>query len=58
MFGMNLGASELILIAGVILLLFGSSRLPKLARAIGESKRALKDGFLKDDGKQSDSNHS
>ena len=39
-------------ILAIIFLLFGASRLPKLARALGESKRALKEGLLdKDAGK-------
>lgn len=34
-----------IVVLAVVLLLFGSSRLPKLAKALGESKRALKEGL-------------
>lgn len=45
MFLMNFGGAEIALIAVVIVLLFGSSQLPKLARALGESKRALKEGL-------------
>lgn len=47
MFG--LGSTELLIVAGLIALLFGSSQIPKLARAIGRSKselqRGLKDGI-------------
>ena len=38
----NLGAPELIIIALVIVLLFGASRLPSTARAIGRSMRIFK----------------
>ncbi len=34
-----------ILIVGVIFLLFGGSRLPQLARALGQSKRSFKEGL-------------
>lgn len=42
MFG--LGATELLIIFGILILLFGANRLPKLARSAGEAIRALKDG--------------
>lgn len=45
MFG--LGLPELIIILVIILVLFGSTRLPKLSRSIGESARELRKG-LKD----------
>lgn len=38
----NLGAPELIIIALVLVLLFGASRLPSTARAIGRSMRIFK----------------
>ena len=41
----GLGNTELILIVLVIVLLFGASRLPQLAKALGQSKRAFKDGL-------------
>ena len=34
-----------ILIAGVIFLLFGGSKLPQLAKALGQSKRSFKEGL-------------
>ena len=40
--------SEWILIVLVVLLLFGGSKLPQLARALGQSKRAFREGI--DDG--------
>jgi sec-independent protein translocase protein TatA len=45
-----IGLPELIIILLIVLVLFGASRLPKLAKSIGESKRELQKG-LKDDKK-------
>ncbi|SDJ91957.1 Sec-independent protein translocase subunit TatA [Streptomyces indicus] len=39
---MNLGATEIILILVVVLLLFGAKRLPDMARSLGKSARILK----------------
>lgn len=38
---MSIGSTELIIALAVMILLFGSTRLPKLARSIGEAKREL-----------------
>ena len=43
MFGLR--APELLLIILAIVLLFGATRLPQLARSIGASRRAFKDGL-------------
>jgi len=43
MFG--IGQPELIIIIFIVLLFFGPSRLPKLSKTLGESARALRDGF-------------
>jgi len=34
-----------ILIVGVVFLLFGGSKLPQLAKALGQSKRSFKEGL-------------
>jgi sec-independent protein translocase protein TatA len=44
----GLGTPEIVVIAIVIFLLFGATRLPQLAKALGQSKRAFKEGL--DDG--------
>jgi sec-independent protein translocase protein TatA len=41
---MNLGATELIIILAVVLLLFGSTRLPKLAKSLGQAGKEFKKG--------------
>ncbi|MDQ1375600.1 MAG: sec-independent protein translocase protein TatA [Actinomycetota bacterium] len=41
----GLGAPELIIILVVVLLLFGSTRLPKLARSLGQASKEFKDGI-------------
>ena len=41
----SIGAPELIIILVVVLLLFGSTRLPKLARSLGEASREFKKGM-------------
>ncbi|HUE84336.1 MAG TPA: twin-arginine translocase TatA/TatE family subunit [Pyrinomonadaceae bacterium] len=45
----GLGTPELIVIAIVIVLLFGATRLPQLAKALGQSKRAFKEGLDESD---------
>ena len=40
-----LGTPELLVIAVVIFLLFGATRLPQLAKSLGQSKRAFKEGL-------------
>jgi len=47
---MDFGLPELIIILLIILLLFGGTRLPKLAHSLGKSIRDLREGF---EGKES-----
>lgn len=46
MFG--LGAGELVILALVLVLLFGSKKVPELARGIGEAIRYIRKGFSDD----------
>ena len=41
----GLGPTELMVIAAIIFLLFGATRLPQLAKSLGQSKRAFKEGL-------------
>lgn len=45
----NLGAPELIIIALVVLLLFGATRLPKLGKSMGQSISGFKKGLQEGD---------
>ena len=51
MFG--LGTTELLIVLVVVVLVFGSSRLPKLARSLGQAqkefKKGIEDGGIDDD---------
>jgi sec-independent protein translocase protein TatA len=44
-----LGTPELIIIVLVIVLLFGATRLPQLAKALGQSKKAFREGIEEGD---------
>lgn len=45
---MNLGWTEILLIGGIALLLFGPSKLPNLGRSLGESIRGFKKALNED----------
>jgi len=45
----GLGAPELIIILLVVLLLFGSTKLPKLAKSLGEAQKEFKKGVADPD---------
>ena len=40
----GLGTPELLIILAVVLLLFGSTRLPKLAKSLGQASKEFKKG--------------
>jgi sec-independent protein translocase protein TatA len=41
---MSVGAPELLIVLGIILLLFGGSQLPKLARSMGQASKEFRKG--------------
>ena len=51
---MNLGPTELIIVLVIVLVLFGSTRLPRLARSLGQASKEFKKGV--NDGKDDDEN--
>ncbi len=47
MFG--LGSSEIIILAVVLVLLFGAKKIPELARGVGDALRYIKNAFSDED---------
>jgi sec-independent protein translocase protein TatA len=41
---MSFGPTELLIVLAIVLLLFGSTKLPQLARSLGQASREFKDG--------------
>ncbi len=52
MFG--LGPRELVILAFILVLLFGAKKIPELARAIGDAVRHVRRGFSDEEGAQKD----
>lgn len=53
---MNLGPLELIIVLLIVLLIFGGTKLPKLARSMGQAQKEFKKGLAegaKDDDESS-----
>lgn len=49
---MNLGATELLIVLVIVLVVFGGAKLPKLARSIGQAQKEFQEGItdgVKDD---------
>jgi len=42
---MSLGPTELIIVLLIVLLIFGGTKLPKLARSMGEAQKEFKKGM-------------
>lgn len=40
-----LGSTEILIIAGIILVLFGSAAIPKFARSLGRAKKEFEEGI-------------
>lgn len=47
----SIGATELIIIAVILLVLFGGKKLPELGKGIGESIKEFKKSLKSEDGK-------
>lgn len=41
---MNLGGPEMLIVLAVVLLMFGSKKVPELARSLGKAQKEFKDG--------------
>lgn len=48
MFGLNIGLTEIIIIAAVVILLFGSKKIPEFFKGLGDSIKEFRKG-AKDD---------
>ena len=46
---MSFGAPELLIVLLIVLVLFGSTRLPKLARSMGQASKEFKKGINEGD---------
>ena len=54
MFGITIGQGEWIIILVVLLLLFGSTQLPKLARSLGSAQKEFRKGMKEGDAEGED----
>lgn len=54
MFG--LGTMELLVIGGILVLLFGASKIPQIARSLGSSVNEFKKGMKEEDPKGNKTN--
>lgn len=50
----GIGAPELLVVLAIVLVLFGSTKLPKLARSLGQAQREFKRGTDNDDDELAD----
>jgi sec-independent protein translocase protein TatA len=50
-FGFDIGGPEAIIVLVIVLVLFGGSQIPKLARNLGRAQKEFKDGI--EDGQRS-----
>lgn len=50
----NLGGGELLIVAAVVMLLFGAKKLPEFARSLGKAKGEFKKGLDEEDRPASD----
>ena len=50
---MSFGPAELLIVLAIVFLLFGATRLPKLARSLGEASKEFKKGVSESENEQS-----
>ncbi len=48
-----IGTTEILIICGVVLLLFGASAIPKFARSLGKARKEFEEG-MKDGSREAD----
>ncbi len=53
---MGLGLQEILIIALIILLLFGGKKIPELMKGLGKGVKSFKDGMKEVDDEKSESN--
>jgi sec-independent protein translocase protein TatA len=41
---MNIGPTELLIVLAIVLLIFGSTKIPQLARSLGQAKQEFRQG--------------
>lgn len=46
------GGSELVIVLLIVVLLFGSKKLPELAKSVGKAKKEFKAGMAEDEKKE------
>jgi len=55
---MDVGAPELLIILAVVLLVFGSTKVPQLARSLGQATKEFKKGTKDDEDSEPDTSSS
>jgi sec-independent protein translocase protein TatA len=49
-----IGTTEIVIIVGVVLVLFGSTAIPKFARSLGRAKKEFEQGIKEGQGDEDD----
>jgi sec-independent protein translocase protein TatA len=48
------GMSEWLIVLGIVILLFGGSQIPKLAKSLGKARKDFEDGYKKGESSEDD----
>lgn len=51
-----IGTTEIVIIVGVVLVLFGATAIPKFARSLGRAKKEFEQGVKEGQGEAEDNN--